>query len=258
MAYSKDKLLHRSQLLLGSDAMSRIASARVILFGAGGVGSWTAEALVRTGIGHLTIVDADVICPTNVNRQAQANSFNVGMPKADELRKRLLEIDPSADVVSVKEMYDSDTCCKFDLKSYGYVLDAIDTLRCKVLLLKLALESGVKVFSSMGAASRLDPTQIRIASIADTKGCPLARVVRQRLKQDGVDASKIPCVYSEEPVIENKGSSFCGSQECVCPDHDGQNLCSMKAKINGSLVQATAPFGFALASLVINDLVAER
>ena len=254
MPYDKEKLLHRTQLLLGPDAMVRLASAKVILFGAGGVGSWTAEALVRTGIGHLTIVDADVICPTNVNRQSQATSLNVGLPKADELRKRLLEIDPSADVVAVKEMYDSDTCAKFDLKAYDYVLDAIDTLRCKVLLLKMSLEADVKVYSSMGAASRLDPTQIRVATIAATKGCPLARVVRQRLKQEGVDASKIICVYSEEPVVENKGSSFCGGKACVCPDHDGDNLCAMKAKINGSLVQATAPFGFALASLVVNDI----
>ncbi len=254
--FDKGKLLHRTQLLLGPEAMERLASARVALFGAGGVGSWAAEALVRTGIGHLTVVDADVICPTNVNRQAQATSLNVGMPKAEELRKRLLEIDPSADIVALKEMYDADTCSKFDLKSFGYVLDAIDTLRCKVLLLERCLEAGVKVYSSMGAASRLDPTRIRISPIAATKGCPLARVVRQRLKQDGVDASKILCVYSEEPVVENKGSSFCGGKACVCPDHDGDNLCAMKAKINGSLVQATAPFGFALASMVVNDLIA--
>lgn len=250
MPYDKEKFLHRAQLLLGDEAMARIASAKVALFGAGGVGSWAAEALARTGVGHITIVDADVICPTNVNRQAQATSLNIGKPKAEELRKRLLEINPEANVTAIMEMYDETTCGKFDLKSFDYVLDAIDTLRCKVLLLKRSLDAGVKVYSSMGAASRLDPTQIRVAPVSATKGCPLARVVRQRMRQEGVDASKIICVYSEEPVCENKGTDAFGS--------DGSSLSAMKAKINGSLVQATAPFGFALASLVINDLCGAR
>lgn len=255
-APARDKALHRTQLLLGAEAMARLASLKVVLFGAGGVGSWTAEALVRTGVGALTIVDADLICPTNVNRQAQATSLNVGKPKAEELRKRLLEIAPGAGVEAVMRMYDASTCDGFDLASYDYVLDAIDTLSCKILLLKRALAAGTKVFASMGAASRLDPTRIRVASIAETKGCPLARVVRQGLKKEGVDASKILCVYSEEPVAPNKGSSFCGGSACVCPDNGGENLCAMKAKINGSLVQATAPFGFALASLLVNDAIA--
>lgn len=243
MPCDRERALHRAQLLLGADAMARIASAKVILFGAGGVGSWAAEALVRTGIGHLSIVDADVVCPTNVNRQAQATSLNAGMPKAGELRKRLLDIAPSADIVAKQEMYNADTCGRFDLKSYDYVLDAIDTIDCKILLLRRSLEAGVKVYSSMGAALRLDPTRIRVAPVSATKGCPLARVVRQRLRQEGVDASKITCVYSEEPVAANKG---------VRIDESG----GLKSRVNGSLVQSTAPFGFTLAGLVVNDLAA--
>lgn len=247
-------MFHRTELLLGKPAMARFREAKVILFGVGGVGSWCAEALVRSGIRHLTLVDPDVVCATNVNRQMQATSLNVGQPKAGELRRRLLEIHPGAEITAIKAMYDEKGCDSFALTEYDYVLDAIDTLKNKVLLLRRCLESGTTVFASMGAAAKLDPTQIRTAKISKTKHCPLARLVRKRLRQGGVKGEFL-CVYSEELPSENQGRTFCGGAVCACPDKDEANLCRAKARINGSLVQVTAPFGFALAGLVLQDLV---
>ena len=246
----------RSELLLGHETMRRIQAARVIIFGVGGVGSWCAEALVRTGVQQVTLVDADVICATNVNRQLQATAENIGQPKAEELRQRLLEINPAAEITAHKLFYDETTCGQFDFTQYDYVIDAIDTLRNKVLLLTRCVAAGATVYASMGAALKLDPTQVRTARLDRTKHCPLARNVRQRLRHDGVEA-KFLCVYSEELPQVNKGKSACGSAECVCPKKHELDLCSLKAQINGALVHVTAVFGFTLAGLVIQDLAQE-
>lgn len=245
---------HRTELLLGEAAFAAVQAAKVILFGVGGVGSWCAEALVRTGVRHLTMVDPDVVCPTNINRQAQATTLTVGRSKVEEMRKRLLEINPDADINAMPTMYDEQTCAQFDLAAYDYVLDAIDTLRSKVLLLERCLAAGVTVCSSMGAGAKLDPTSIRVATLDKTRHCPLARAVRKRLRQAGVSAA-FPCVYSEEPPVPNRGRTFCGSVVCACPEGDQPNLCLGKARINGTLVQMTAPFGFALAGLVVQDVL---
>lgn len=251
---SSHQMFHRTELLLGKPVMARLRDAKVILFGVGGVGSWCAEALVRSGIRHLTLVDPDVVCATNINRQLQATARNVGLPKAEELRRRLLEIHPDAGITVVKAMYDEKSCGDFALADYDYVLDAIDTLKNKVLLLRRSLEAGVTVFSSMGAGAKLDPTQIRTAKLGKTKHCPLARLVRKRLRQGGVKGEFL-CVYSEELPVENRGRTFCGGAACACPDKGEENLCAAKARINGTLVHITAPFGFALAGLVIQDVV---
>ncbi len=252
----KQQLFHRTELLLGSPILERLGKARAILFGVGGVGSWCAEALIRSGMERLTIVDPDVICPTNVNRQLQATSCNIGRPKAEELRKRLLEINPEAEIEAVQAMFNADTCADFHLERYEYVLDAIDTLSCKITLLRKGLDAGAKVFSSMGAGAKLDVTKIRTASIEETKECPLARMVRKRLRQAGETRSFL-CVYSEEAPMENKGSTFCGGKVCVCPDSAEKELCMSKSKINGTMAHVTAAFGFALAGLLIQDVVAQ-
>jgi len=246
--------LQRTQLLLGGQTMARLSRTRVVLFGVGGVGSWCAEALVRSGVSHLLLVDPDVVCATNVNRQLQATALNLGLPKVEELRARLLQISPEADIVARQVLYEQNTCDQFDLRQYDYVLDAVDTLKNKVLLLRRCLEAGVTVFSSMGAAAKFDVTQIRTVPIGRSKHCPLARMVRKRLRQQGVQGEFL-CVYSEEFPSENLGQTFCGSPECACPDKDAQNLCLAKARINGSLAHVTGAFGFALAGLVIQDVV---
>ncbi|MCU0661816.1 MAG: tRNA threonylcarbamoyladenosine dehydratase [Myxococcota bacterium] len=252
-------IFHRAELLLGTSAMDRLSRSRAVVFGVGGVGSWSAEALVRTGLGHLTLVDSDLICITNANRQVQATACNAGAVKVTALAQRLSELAPACDIVPVQKVYSPATRDEFDLGGFDYVLDAIDSLSCKVDLIASAHRCGATVFASMGAASKLDPTQIRVASIWKTEICPLARRVRRGLREIGFDGD-VPCVYSPE-IMENSGvATACGSHACMCPRlplEEGvpsHEWCSHKAFINGSLVHVTAAFGMALAGLVIQDI----
>lgn len=253
---------HRTELLIGKDAVARLAATRVILFGVGGVGSWCAEALVRSGVGHLTLVDSDLVCVTNVNRQLQATPQTVGKVKVFELRRRLLELNPAADVLAVQKVYDITTRDDFDLGSHDYVIDAIDSLSNKLGLLWSAVRSGATVYSAMGASARLDPTRVRVGSVWKTEGCPLARKVRKRLRRQGFQGDFL-CVYSDEEVIEpNGGEVACGTEKCFCPRaaredselDEAHEWCSSKAVINGSVVHMTATFGMFLAGLVVQDV----
>ncbi len=254
-------LFHRSLLLLGHDVMQTLQDTRVILFGVGGVGSWCAEALIRSGIGHLTIVDNDVICITNVNRQLQATSLNVGDVKVDALKKRLLEINPDADIVALRKVYNVETRPEFDLSTFDYVIDAIDTLSCKIELISHALASETTLFSAMGAACKLDPVRVQVNSIWETDRCKLAKLVRKRLRQNKIEGDFL-CVWSEELIPQKNIKSVCGSEKCFCPHatnidsekNSGGTWCSQKAQINGSMVHITGTFGFTLASLVLQDI----
>lgn len=242
--------------------MDRLARTRAILFGTGGVGSWCAEALVRSGLGHLTLVDPDVVCITNVNRQLQATCSNVGQAKVIELQRRLREIAPEAGVEAIQRTYNEQTRDSFAIPSFDYVIDAIDSLSCKVDLLCTASGYGRTVFSAMGAACKLDPTRIRVASIWQTHGCPLAREVRKRLRQRESHIDFL-CVYSEE-VLRNHEPDPPGmpSGDNVCPVQPGENDAAAgpeetgrQARVNGSVVHMTGTFGFALAGLLIQDIV---
>ena len=261
-SYSPHALFQRTTLLLGRPAMEQMARRRVIIFGLGGVGSWCAEALVRTGFAHLTLVDSDTICVTNVNRQVQATAHNVGAVKAEELRKRLLEINPHANITALRTAYDEQTQSQFDLAQYDYAVDAIDSLKNKVLLIEHCARSGVKFYCSMGAAARLDPTQIRTSTLDQIQGCRLARVVRQELRRRKVPLTSVTCVHSLEPALEPVGRAACGTSACLCvPEKPGQenefpDWCSTKARINGAVVHVTAIFGLTLAGLIIRDLLA--
>jgi tRNA A37 threonylcarbamoyladenosine dehydratase len=257
---SPKALFQRTSLLMGPAAMDRIAVRRVIVFGLGGVGSWCAEALVRTGFGHLTLVDSDTICVTNVNRQAQATALNVGAVKAEELRKRLREINPHAEITALRVSFDESTCGQFDFTQFDYVIDAIDSLHNKVLLIEQCVRAGAKCYSSMGAAARLDPSQIRTGTLDQTRMCPLARVVRKGLRHRHVPLDAVTCVYSLETPISPEGASHCGSSACLCaPPSDGQaafpDWCAQKARINGAVMHMTAIFGLTLAGLIVRDNV---
>ena len=230
----------RVEMLLGPAAMERIARSRVILFGLGGVGSWCAEALVRSGIARITLVDPDVVVPSNLNRQAQATSLNIGAPKAGELRDRLLAVNPAAEVTAINAAFNAESAASFDLGSCDYAIDAIDSVAEKILLIERCLASGTVLFSSMGAAAKRDPTRVRVAPLGETKQCPLARLVRRGLREKGIDGSFL-CVYSDEPPGD------AASEEETGPDGG-------RKRVNGALVQVTAVFGFTLAGLVINDL----
>ena len=211
---------------LGADAFARLQSARVILFGVGGVGGWCAEALIRTGVQHLTIVDFDEVAASNINRQVVATASNVGCPKVEEMKKRLLAINPLADITALPMKYDATTAAQFDFNRYDVVLDAIDSLDCKMLLIHRATASSATLFSSMGAARKFDPQQIRVAEFWKVQGCPLARALRTRMKREQVLPSrKFLCVYSPELSADA-----------------------------GTLAPVVGSFGFALAALAIQHI----
>ena len=241
--------------------MARIAACRVMIFGLGGVGSWCAESLVRTGFRHLTLVDSDTICVTNVNRQAQATALNVGAVKAEALRDRLLQINPQAEITAVRRAFDAETRTQFELAAQDYVVDAIDSLKNKVLLIETCVRAGVKFYSSMGAAARLDPTRVRTGTLDQTEVCALARAVRQQLRKRQVPLTAVPCVYSVEPPLAPVESAPCGASACLCaPLPPGAepafpDWCASKARINGAVVHVTAVFGFTLAGLIVRDLL---
>ena len=177
-------IFRRSELLLGDEAMERIAQKRVIIFGVGGVGSWCAESLIRRGIRHLTIVESDRVCITNINRQLMATTKTVGKVKVDALKERLLSINPSADITALQQIFTAETADSFHLEEYDYIIDAIDSLKDKAALILLACQTKAKLYASMGAALKLDPTRIKMAEFWKVQGDPLARALRNRFKRD--------------------------------------------------------------------------
>lgn len=258
-------VFNRAQLLLGSDAMERLSSIKVIIFGVGGVGSWCAESLVRSGISHLTVVDSDRVCITNINRQLMATVKTVGQVKVEALKERLLTINPMAEIDARQQIFSEETADSFCLDSYDYIIDAIDSLKDKRLLIEMACNTKAVFFSSMGAALKMDPTRIKVAEFWKVEGCPLARALRQRFKRlKRKPARKFLCVYSDE-LLENKGhNASCGTEKCMCPKAKNgpgdaallnHEWCSSKAQINGSLMHITAIFGMTIAGLVVKDAV---
>lgn len=256
-------IFNRAQLLLGSDAMERLNSIKVIIFGVGGVGSWCAESLVRSGISHLTVVDSDRVCITNINRQLMATVKTVGQVKVEALKERLLTINPMAEIDARQQIFSEETADSFCLDSYDYIIDAIDSLKDKRLLIEMACQTKAVFFSSMGAALKMDPTRIKVAEFWKVEGCPLARALRQRFKRlKRKPARKFLCVYSDE-LLENKGhNASCGTEKCMCPKAKNgpgdaallnHEWCSSKAQINGSLMHITAIFGMTIAGLVVKD-----
>lgn len=258
-------IFNRAQLLLGSDAMERLGCIKVIIFGVGGVGSWCAESLVRSGISHLTVVDSDRVCITNINRQLMATVKTVGQVKVEALKERLLTINPMAEIDARQQIFSEETADSFCLDSYDYIIDAIDSLKDKRLLIEMACNTKAVFFSSMGAALKMDPTRIKVAEFWKVEGCPLARALRQRFKRlKRKPARKFLCVYSDE-LLENKGhNASCGTEKCMCPKAKNgpgdaallnHEWCSSKAQINGSLMHITAIFGMTIAGLVVKDAV---
>ena len=224
-----DDFFARSEALLGKKAMETLRNTRVILFGVGGVGSYAAEALIRTGLRHLTLVDGDTVQASNLNRQLPATRATMGMPKVEALKARLLEINPDADIITVPEMINGEWLAVSGLAGYDYVIDAIDSVNDKTDLILYATRARVKIFSSMGAALRFDPTQVTTGELMAIKGDALAKAVRARMKKlDLHPYKKVRCVYSTEQA-----------QRC---------------ETRGSLMQVTAVFGLTLASLVIQDI----
>jgi tRNA A37 threonylcarbamoyladenosine dehydratase len=230
------EIFSRAELLLGSEAMKCLSEKRVMIFGVGGVGSWCAEALIRTGITHLTIVDFDSVSPSNINRQLMATTATIGQPKVEVLRQRLLAINPLAEITALQQMLTEDSIEQFHLASYDYVIDAIDSLKNKALLILKTCETDARLFSSMGAALKLDPSRIRVTEFWKVEGDPLARALRKHFKSmQQYPQRKFQCVFSDEQLA---------NQPIAAPNAE---------RANGSLMHITAIFGLTLASLVIRD-----
>jgi tRNA threonylcarbamoyladenosine dehydratase len=260
---SHNPIFQRLEIIAGGEGIRALASTRVIVFGIGGVGSWCAEALVRSGVGTIALVDSDVVCITNVNRQVQATTASVGKPKVTELADRMRLVNPKAEIIPLQTVFSRATAHEFDLGGYAYVVDAIDSLSNKVDLIIAACKAGAKVFSALGASNKLDPLQIRVDSLWKSQGCPLGRYIRKRLRRKGFDGD-VTCVYSEENLPLRPAGNACGTGDCVCPKTAQQagagptaahEWCSTKKQINGSAVHVTGTFGFYLAGLVIQDVV---
>lgn len=239
------EIFNRTELLLGKDAMESICQKHVIIFGVGGVGSWCAECLVREGIMHLTLVDSDVVCITNCNRQLMATSKTVGQAKVEALRNRLLEINPDANIITMQKRYSEENKDEFEWETYDYVIDAIDSLKDKISLILQVTKSGIKLFSSMGAALRLDPSMVKVSEFWKIKGDPLAAAMRSSMRRHKLfPERKFLCVHSEEQPLPNLGKAF---------QDDSQSF--GKVQTNGSLAHITAIFGMTLAGLVVQDIV---
>lgn len=214
-------------MLLGDSCQEALENSKVILFGVGGVGSWCAEALVRSGVRCLTIVDSDKVCESNVNRQLMATSRTIGEVKVDALKERLLQINPDAEITALPMRFSADTAHEFGLEEYDYIIDAIDSLKDKAELILRACETDAVFFSSMGAARKIDPTRIKVGDFWKVRDCPLGAALRKKLRREGrIPAKSFQCVYGDE-VLPVPG---------------------------GSLVTVTAVFGMNLAALVIKDI----
>lgn len=265
-----NQIFSRTQLLLGKATMMKIASAKVIIFGVGGVGSWCAESLVRMGVRHLTIVDSDCVAASNVNRQLMATCKTIGKVKVNVLKDRLKEINPEVEVNALQMIYDAANAESFHIEQFDYVVDAIDSLEHKANLIlhatRLSKERGLTFFSSMGAALRMDPFAIRSAEFWDIKGDGLARALRNRFKRDKkFPFKKFRCVYSEETPMKNRGAEEEIVADSVESPIDGtrdlpevkDTWTERKAQTNGTVSYVTSIFGLSLAGLIIRDIDAK-
>lgn len=245
----------RTELLLGKEAMERLSRARVAVFGIGGVGGYTVEALVRSGVGAIDLIDDDKVCLTNLNRQIIATRSTVGKYKAEVMRDRILDINPDCKVEVHKCFYLPETKDEFDFSSYSYVVDAVDTVTAKIALVMQAKETGTPIISSMGAGNKLNPAMFEVADIYKTSVCPLAKVMRRELKKRGV--RKLKVVYSkEQPVTPIEDMSISCRAHCICPP-GAKHKCTERRAIPGSNAFVPSVAGLIIASEVIKDLAAE-
>lgn len=251
----------RTARLLGPLGMARLAEAHVMVFGLGGVGSYAAEALARSGVGKITLVDFDDVCITNVNRQLHALPSTVGRAKSDLMAERLLLINPRGDFQAVRKFYEAAVSDEFLLQHPDFIIDCIDNITAKIHMIKTCLEMNLPIVSSMGASGKLDPTAVRVTNLEQTHTDPLARAVRKTLKDNyrlpRTEMARVLAVFSAEPVIlpnpEYK-TSLCGV-ECFCPNQDNDHhTCEQRSIIHGSAVFVTAAFGLAAASVVVRQI----
>lgn len=244
----------RTQLQFGAEGMEKLFQARVAVFGIGGVGGYTVEALARSGIGTLDIIDDDRVCLTNINRQIIATRKTVGQYKVDVAKERILDINPNAVVNTYKTFYSPETAGQFDFTQYDYVVDAIDTVTGKLELVEQAEKAGVPIISSMGAGNKIDPTAFEVADIYKTSVCPLARVLRRELKKRGI--KKLKVVYSKEPAMTPIDDMAISCRtNCICPPGT-ERKCTQRRQVPGSNAFVPSVVGLIIAGEVIKDICA--
>lgn len=235
---------NRVKLLLGSQNLNKLAHSSVAVFGVGGVGGYAAEALIRSGVGSITIFDNDVVAPSNINRQIIANTLTVGKDKVEVAKERLLSINPNAKVNAFKTFYLPENADEFPLDKYDYIIDAVDTVTAKIELIMRAKKANVPIISCMGTGGKLDITALKVDDIEKSKGCPLARVMRRELKARGIKGVKV--VYSEEQP------SICQSEVIAAEKKESGRTAPP------SMIFVPAAAGLLLAKEVITDLIKEE
>jgi len=243
----------RTELIFGKEAMEKLWRSRVAVFGIGGVGGYTVEALARSGVGALDLIDDDRICLTNINRQICATRKTVGKHKVDVTAERIAEINPDVQVNVHKTFYTPGTEQEFDFTQYDYIVDAIDTVTGKIALVLNAKAAGTPIISSMGAGNKVDPTAFRVADIYQTSVCPLAKVMQYELRRRGVDRLKV--VYSKEPPITPVDDMAISCRvNCICPPGTARK-CTQRRQVPGSNAFVPSVVGLIVAGEVIKDLV---
>ncbi len=242
----------RTQLVFGKEAMDKLKGARVAVFGIGGVGGYTVEALARSGVGAIDIIDDDKVCLTNINRQIIATRKTVGKYKVDVAKERIEDINPDCKVTAFKTFYMPETADQFDFTQYDYVVDAIDTVTGKIALIENAKKAGTPIISSMGAGNKVDPTAFEVTDIYKTSVCPLAKVMRYELKRRGI--KKLKVVYSKEkPIPPVDDMAISCHQHCICPPGTARK-CTQRRQVPGSTAFVPSVVGLIIAGEVIKDI----
>lgn len=250
-----DHRFSRMQLLVGAEHMAKLERSSVAIFGIGGVGSYAAEALVRAGVGRIALIDFDDICVTNINRQIHALNSTVGGSKVDIMAQRCRDINPDAVITPIQSFYEAETAQKLLNPKFDYVLDCIDHITAKLHLIESCTNQQLPVISAMGAANKLDPTQIRVADISSTVKCRLARTIRRGLRKRGID-SGVEVVYSTEEFRPLSVDSAVCAENCVCPSQEEQRWsCSDRRVILGSSSWIPSMFGLTMAGVVVQNLM---
>ena len=243
----------RTELLLGKESMEKLKNSKVAVFGIGGVGGYTAEALVRSGVGTLDLIDDDKVCLTNINRQIFATRKTVGKYKVDVAEERLHDINPDAVINTHKTFYMPDTAEQFDFLQYDYIVDAIDTVTGKITLVVNADKAGTPIISSMGAGNKLDASAFEVADIYSTSVCPLARVMRTELRKRKIKSLKV--VYSKEkPITPVDDMAISCKQHCICPPGTARK-CTQRRQVPGSTAFVPSVVGLIIAGEVVKDLI---
>ncbi len=244
--------LSRTELLIGKDGLDKLKNSKVLVFGVGGVGSFTVEALARAGVGEIILVDDDTVCLTNLNRQVHATYKTISQPKVEVMKERILSINRKCNVITHQVFVTPDNISEIIPEDIDYVVDAIDTVSAKLGLAEYCYKNEIKIMSSMGTGNKLDPTKFKVSDVFKTKVCPLAKVMRHELRKRGVDKLKV--VYSEEIPIKPKEEDVVTCKTgCVCTG--GTKKCAIKRQIPGSISFVPPVAGMIIAGEVIKDIL---